>query len=232
VAAVTRPAAAWAAAASKLGFNTPSFAECLSKSSSHSGWTTILTLSRYLDSHSLANRIRNTMFTYMAIVALTSSISTANLSPNPTWFNDYATAARHVADVHKPMAVFVGNGQEGWGKVIREGTLDDEMKRLLARKFVCVYVDRDTAAGRSLAGSFEVASRGLIISDRVGTSQAYSLSGDLTGSELVKTLEKYADADVRTTETLVREVPAARPVTYQTYTPQYRVSPRYTSGST
>ena len=169
------------------------------------------------------------MFTYMAVLALTSSISTANLPSNPTWFNDYATAARHVTDVHKPMAVFVGSGKDGWGKVVREGALDDAMKKLLAEKFVCVYVDRDTATGQSLAGTFEVASRGLIISDRAGTSQAYSLSGDLTGSELVKTLEKYADADVRTTETLIREVPAGRTVTY---TPQFRVAPRYTSGST
>jgi Protein of unknown function, DUF255 len=169
------------------------------------------------------------MFTYMAVVALTSSISTANIATAPNWFNDYATAARHVADVHKPMAVFVGSGKDGWGKVVREGALDDAMKKLLAQKFVCVYVDRDTAAGRSLAGSFEVASRGLIISDRAGTSQAFSLSGDLTGAELVRTLEKYADTDVRTTETLVRQVPDGRTVTS---TPQYRMSPRYTSGST
>src|SRR5918993_973363 len=72
-------------------------------------------------------------------------------------------------------------------------SLDPELKRLLANKFVCVYVDTDTAVGRSLAGAFEVASKGLVISDREGTSQAYSLSGDLTKDELSRTLATYAE---------------------------------------
>jgi hypothetical protein len=173
----------------------------------------------------------------MAVVALTSSISTANLSPNPTWFNDYGTAQQRVTTVQKPMAVFVGSGQEGWGKVLKDGTLDPALKKLLAEKFVCLYVDTDTTAGRALASSFEVASRGLIISDRKGTAQAYSLSGALTRAELALTLEKYADGGqvVQATETLVREAPAVvRPatVTYPTYVPQYRVVPSYYSGST
>lgn len=170
------------------------------------------------------------MFTYMAVAALTSTISTANLSSAPNWLNDYAAASRQVASVHKPLAVFVASGQDGWSKVVREGTLDNAAKRLLAQKFVCVYIDRDTAKGKSLAEAFEVASRGLIISDRAGSSQAYSLSGDLTGAELVKTLEQYADAEAKTTETVIREAPAVRQVTYPT--PQYRYTTRYTTGST
>lgn len=181
------------------------------------------------------------MYTLMAVVALTSSISTANLSSNPTWLNDYGVAQARVVAVHKPMAVFVGSGQDGWGKVLKDGVLDPALKRTLADKFVCLYVDTDTTAGRALAGSFEVASRGLIISDRKGTSQAYSLSGALTKAELVQTLDKYAGADqmVQATETIVRDAPAVvRPVTvtYPTYAPQYRVVPSYpnyyTTGST
>jgi hypothetical protein len=138
----------------------------------------------------------------------------------------------------------VGSGQDGWRKVVRDGGLDPALNRLLAEKFVCLYVDTDTAVGRSLAGAFELAGRGLVISDRTGTSQAYSLSGDLTRAELVRALEKYAGAerDVRSTETVVREAPAvARPVTVTypappayvpQYTPQYRVVPGYTTGGT
>jgi hypothetical protein len=148
--------------------------------------------------------------------------------------------------------VFVGSGKDGWGKVVRDGALDSVLKRTLASSFVCVYIDTDTASGRSLAGAFEVASKGLIISDRAGTSQAYSLSGDLTRDELSRTLAKYAEPDreVRTTDTVVREAPAvvqpvARTVVtypvapaYQPqyvpqYAPQYRVAPAYySSGST
>ena len=113
------------------------------------------------------------------------------------------------------------------------------MNKLLAEKYVCVYVNTDTAEGQALAGRFEVASRGLIISDRKGTSQAYSLSGSLTKAELVKTLEKYADqnGEVGTTETVVREVPPARAAyaaqyyaAPQYYVPQYYPTPVYRTG--
>jgi hypothetical protein len=183
------------------------------------------------------------MYTLMAVVALTTSVSTANLSQNPTWLKDYGVARERVAAAGKPMAVFLGNGQDGWGGVVRDGTFDPALNKLLADKFICLYVDTTTVAGRALAGAFEVAGRGLVISDRKGTSQAYSLSGDLTKSELVRALEKYADAgaEAQATETVIREAPASpatvRPatVTYPAtpaYVPQYRVVPGYTTGGT
>src|SRR5262245_13129213 len=109
----------------------------------------------------------------MAVIALTTSISTANLSQNPTWLNDYGAARERVSVVHKPMAVFVGSGQEGWGKVLKDGALDPALKRLLADKYVCLYVDTETATGRAIATSFEVGICGVFI--RVGTrgSAAY-----------------------------------------------------------
>jgi hypothetical protein len=183
------------------------------------------------------------MYTLMAVVALTTSVSTATLSQNPTWLNDYGAARDRVAVAGKPMAVFLGSGQDGWGSVVRDGTFDPALNKLLADKFICLYVDTTTAAGRSLAGAFEVAGRGLVISDRKGTSQAYSLSGDLTKSELVRALEKYADAgpEAQATETVIREAPAApvtvRPatITYAAqpaYVPQYRVVSGYPTGGT
>ena len=171
----------------------------------------------------------------MAAATLAAGISPSALSPEPAWLNDYSAAQTRVAAVRKPMAVFVGSGKDGWGKVVRDGSLDPELKRLLATKFVCVYVDMDTAAGRSLAGAFEVASKGLVISDREGTSQAYSLSGDLSRDELSRTLAKYADADreVRTTDTVVREAPVVtrtvvvqQPVVLQQPVVTYQVAPQ------
>jgi hypothetical protein len=182
---------------------------------------------------SINQRIRNLMYTYMAVVALAASVSNANLSRNPTWLDDYGIAQKRVASIKKPMAVFVGNGKEGWESVVRDGGLDPAVNKLLAEKYVCVYVNTDTAEGRALAGRFEVASRGLIISDRKGTSQAYSLSGSLTKAELVKTLEQYADqnGEVRNTETVVREAPPARPAyAPQYYVPQYYPGPVYRTG--
>jgi hypothetical protein len=167
------------------------------------------------------------MYTFIAVIALSSSV--ANLSTTPTWTDDYGVAARRVAQVHKPMAVFVGSGKEGWTKVVNDG-VNDSIKKLLAQKYVCVYVDRDTAAGKALADQFQVASRGLIISDKAGSAQAYSLSGSLTRTELVAALEKYADKDVAVTESVVREAPA---VAQPAYVPQYRYGTPYrSSGST
>jgi len=166
------------------------------------------------------------MYTMMAVVALTTGLATNNLSKSPTWLNDYSSAQQRVTDVGKPMAVFVGSGQDGWGKLVRDGGFDAAVNKLLADKYVCLYVDTDTASGRALAGKFEVASRGLIISDRKGTTQAYSLSGTMTRVELVQALERYGDAgkEVQATETVVREAPAVvRPATYvqPAYVPQY-----------
>lgn len=167
------------------------------------------------------------MFTYMAVVALSAGISTANLSQNPQWM-EYGQAQQRVAVLKKPIAVFVGTGKEGWGSVVRDGAIDPAVKKLLAEKFVCVYVDTQTPAGKALADTFEVAARGLIISDRAGVRQAYSLSGTLTKVELAQTLEKYSDAkvDVRTTETVVREAPPRR----IQYVPQYQLPPGYRIG--
>lgn len=172
------------------------------------------------------------MFTYMAVVFLSASISTASLSQNPSWLDDYGQAQKRVAVVKKPMAVFVGTGKNGWGSVVHDGAIDPAVKKLLAERFVCVYVDTETAAGKALATQFEVASHGLIISDRKGASQAYSLSGTLSKSELAKTLEKYADStgDARTTETVVREAPAGRTLYVPQY--QYQLPPGYRIGST
>jgi hypothetical protein len=169
----------------------------------------------------------------MVAATLAAGMAPANLSTEPTWLNDYATAQTRVLAQKKPMAVFVGSGKDGWGKVVKNGSIDPEINKMLANKFVCVYVDTDTDAGRKLATAFEVVSKGLIISDKAGTTQAFSLSGDLTRDELSQTLVKYAalDKEVQATESVVRDAPAvARPVYYQ---PQYRAPQGYyTSGST
>jgi hypothetical protein len=175
-------------------------------------------------------------FTMMAAAFMAAGMTPGTLSPEPTWLTDYKAAQTRVASVKKPMAVFVGSGKDGWAKVIRDGALDPELKKALSTKYVCMYVDTDTAAGRTLAGALDLTTRGLIISDREGTKQAYSLAGDLTREELSSTLTKYADPDreVRTTDTVNREARPAPVATYpQPYYPQYRVAPAYySSGST
>jgi len=167
------------------------------------------------------------MYIMMTVIALASGITPGNLLGKPAWNDDYAQALKKVADLKKPMAVFVGSGKDGWGKVLQDGAIKPEVYKLLAAQFVCLYVDTDTVTGKAIAAQFQVAARGLIISDRTGTSQAYSLSGSLSATELTETLTKYSekDRDVQTTTTVVREAPVGvRPA----YAPQYQ----FRSGST
>ena len=142
------------------------------------------------------------MYTTIALFALTASVTTGNLTPTPTWQADYRTAQATVASASKPMAIFIANGT-GWESIVKDG-IDAVTKRVLAEKFVCLFVDASTAQGRGVAEAFQVG-RGLVISDRTGTVQAYSLAGDLTKAELATTLAKYSDGKaVETTETVLR----------------------------
>ena len=150
------------------------------------------------------------MYTAMAMVALTAGMTSGKLTPNPVWLEDYGAAQTRVTEAHKPMIVFVANGKAGWETVLRDGTLSPIATKLLAENFVCVYANTNTSAGRNLADVLQVGNKGLVISDKSGSTQAYSLAGDLTGNELVRALETYADADpkdVKKTETIV--TPAA-----------------------
>lgn len=157
----------------------------------------------------------------ISVIALVSGITPGSLSAKPAWNDDYAQAVKKVSSLKRPMAVFVGSGKDGWGKVVQDGAIRPEVYKMLAEQFVCLYLDTDTAYGKTLASQFQVAARGLIISDRSGTAQAYSLSGSLSATELTETLTKYSakDREVQATTTIVREAPAearpASPVQYQ-----------------
>lgn len=144
---------------------------------------------------------------------MVAGFSAANVPAVPSWLDDYSAAIKSVASAHKPMAVFVGSGKDGWQKVVRDSAVDPATTRLLAQKFVCVYIDTDTSTGRALAVTFQVANRGLIISDKSGLAQAYSLSGTLTKDELRATVAKYSEptAVANGTESIVREAPLAPP---------------------
>jgi hypothetical protein len=131
------------------------------------------------------------MYTAMALVALTMG----NLTTSPKWLDDYRAAQAQVTVAGKPMAVFVGTGKDGHVAAIRDG-FDPAVSRLLAEKFVCLYVDRSTPAGQKLAGAFQVGDRGIVLSDRTGLTQAYSVSGTISRAELSRALIAYGDVEV------------------------------------
>jgi hypothetical protein len=163
----------------------------------------------------------------IAVIALTGNLAASTNLPSkwtPTWQNDYRQAKLQAKEVGKPLAVFVGSGKTGWEMVAREG-MDEKAVSLLSSKYVCLYVDVSTEHGQKLAASFSLKDKGLVISDRIGDTQAFYHNGDLAQGELAKTLEKYADpAHVAlTTDTLVA-APAPQPVPAPHY---YQAAPYY-----
>jgi hypothetical protein len=130
------------------------------------------------------------MFTAMAMVALLG-----NLPNNAGWLEDYSAAQAKVTVAGKPMAVFVGSGKAGWESAVRDG-FDPAVSRLLAEKFVCLYVDASTDKGRTLAAAFQVGNRGVVLSDRTGRTQAYSAAGTISRTELSRALVAYGDVEV------------------------------------
>src|SRR5262245_16397579 len=109
------------------------------------------------------------MYTSLIILAMVGAPGDALV---PSW-QTYAQASQTVRVEKKPMAVFLGTGQKGWGQVA--GSLDSEAEKVLAISYVCAYVDTSTAAGEKLAQAFALKNGvGVVLSDRRGDYQVYS----------------------------------------------------------
>jgi hypothetical protein len=120
-------------------------------------------------------------------------------SATPTWQTDYSQAQEQSAAQKKPLAVVFGTG--GAAKVARD-TMSPEATRLLADKYICVYVDTAAPAGRTLADQFKMGNAGgLALSDRTCQVIALRHQGDMTNDSLVQYLQKYADPNLVVTST-------------------------------
>ncbi len=142
------------------------------------------------------------MYATIAFLALTANVSPGTVSPAAAWQPNYSAARLQGSVSNKPLAVFINSGADGWKSVVRD-SVDPKVTKLLSEKFVCLYVDANSAEGKVLSSHFQVG-RGVVISDRVGTTQVYSRSGDISGAELNSALEKYSDGTTtESTETVL-----------------------------
>jgi hypothetical protein len=176
------------------------------------------------------------MSTTTLVIALASFVASSALE-SPSWHVDYCSAQRLGRERSKPLAVFIGSGKAGWNQISRDGPLGKDVKRLLAKDYICVYVDTDLEAGKQLASEFEVPEGlGLIVSDHSGKYQAFRHQGDLPSEQLVRYLSRYADPErmVRTTATNSPEgVSYSPPETYPVAVEPYRLlrsSPMFSGG--
>jgi hypothetical protein len=147
------------------------------------------------------------MHTSLIMVALlgTGELSETQATPALKWQDSYNTARQMGRQQRKPLAVFIGNGSTGWKKVAQEGKLSEKAKQLLAKSYICLYVDRTQPGGERLAETFEVPSGpALVLSSRDGNSQVFFHTGKLTAQDVETRLAKYTGAATITrTEMLV-----------------------------
>ncbi len=143
------------------------------------------------------------MYTSMLLLALIAAPA-ADADDGPTWMSDYSAAVTKADADKKPLAVFVGSGQEGYMKLSRDGKLGKAVDQLLAKSYVPVYIDSTTPKGQKMAKALELTNGlGLVLSDRTGNTMAFYHEGDLARADLLRYLNKYADPDlvVERTET-------------------------------
>jgi hypothetical protein len=159
------------------------------------------------------------MNTSILTVVLASAVL-AGQDTTPTWQNSYGQALQQGSAQRKPLAVVFASGPNNWTHVIRETAPAADVQRLLSEKYVCVYVDTATEAGRKLAQDFGMNGPiGLVLSDRTGSMQAFWSQGSMNSQMLVSYLQKYGDPQVVVTTT---EIPSATGRT-SLYPPQNEV---------
>jgi hypothetical protein len=135
------------------------------------------------------------MFTSALVVALLGFAEPSK--SQPIWMTEYYVAQKAAKEKGKPLAVFLGEGKDGWKKLSRKGQLSEEALKVLASDYTCVFVDTKHKEGKELAQAFEFEEGlGLVISDRTGDLQAFRHEGDLADATLVRYLERFADPNL------------------------------------
>lgn len=135
--------------------------------------------------------------TFAAVVLSAALANEAAVAPS--WETSYARASETAIAQRKPLAVFIGRGEAGYSRVVG-GDMPTAAGRMLASSYVALYVNTDTADGKTLATAFGV-SEGLVISCRGCQVQALKFGGPVPAVELAGYLTKYASADVAVTTT-------------------------------
>ena len=134
------------------------------------------------------------MYTSFLFIALTVQ-SIAQGLPTITWSPDYGQARQRGVAESKPVAVILGTGNQGYNQIVGDGGLSQEAHDLLSSKFVCVYIDTTTPQGRKLADAFEMPTgKGIVLSNRQGTHQAFWHEGVLADQALVRQLQQRGEA--------------------------------------
>jgi hypothetical protein len=166
------------------------------------------------------------MHTSVGLLVLAGYLVAPSTAPERLWMSDYGMAQKKGRELHKPLAVVVGSGQNGYNRLLKEG-LSAEVQSALRENYVCLYLDSTKPENQRLVKAFEISSGvGLVLSDRRGDYQAFTHDGSLSQAALMRHLWQHAGAGA-VTQTV--EQPITRTSNYRepTYYPQpgYSVQP-------
>jgi hypothetical protein len=132
------------------------------------------------------------------LTATLAAVLIGGLSPGanaalPNLHTDYAQAKAIATAGNKPMAVFIGRGSGTMGRMLADGSIPSDAAHMLRDRYVALYLDTQTPAGKEVADRFALVD-GLVISSPGGSVQAYRHAGSLGGQELTRQLGQYATA--------------------------------------
>lgn len=145
-------------------------------------------------------------------LALLSALSAANVAAGSlTWQKEYGAAVAESRRTQKPLALFVGSGPQGQHAVLEEGSLSPATRKVLSEKYVCFYLDRSQPSAQKLIAQLDMQSgRGIVISDRGASVQAFYHDGKLAEEDLRKRLQQFAESTVVVTTTVTHVQPVVR----------------------
>jgi hypothetical protein len=159
--------------------------------------------------------------TILAVIALAAPLVPA-ARPEFQAQTDYSQALKVASTEKKPIVVLIGKG-DSFAKMMTDANLTTDAKKLLTEKCVCLTVDVNTEAGKTLAGQFQMTDGGLVISSAGGSHQAYRQTGSVTATDLSKHTTTFANASGVPATTVTAGTPAAT----QTYIPSTYVPSTY-----
>jgi hypothetical protein len=144
-----------------------------------------------------------TSYGVFALAALLAVVAGTASAQEVSWRKTYQEARDQGQKAKKPLAVFIGTGPNGHDQLIQDGTLTPDIRKILVTEYVPIYLDADKADDQRLIQALGITTRrGLVLSDRVGESQAFFHDGRLTEREILRQLTYFSAPDVIVNSTM------------------------------
>jgi hypothetical protein len=156
------------------------------------------------------------MHTSVSLLITTMVIGQATAPPStPVWQKSYSEARELTQASKKPMAIFIAPGPAGAKQAITEGALTDTLQKVLATKYVCVYLDTNNSTHQSLIEALRIRGGfGVVVSDHTGGLMAFHHDGKISQANLQSHLDYFADSAVQVKTTISNTTNTARPSYY------------------